>query len=99
MNGKLGIEVARASIPDVILMDINLPDISGFEALKVLHADETTMHIPIIALSANAMPLDIKKGVKAGFFRYLTKPIIVNEFMDALNMALEPAVQECDQSP
>ena len=70
-------------------MDINLPGISGIEALKVLREDPATAHIPIVALSANAMPRDIKKGLEAGFFRYLTKPIKINEFMDALDVALE----------
>ena len=87
-DGDLGIEFARAYQPDVILMDINLPGISGIEALKILRADPSTAHIPVIALSANAMPRDIEKGLEAGFFRYLTKPIKVNEFMDALDVAL-----------
>ena len=70
-------------------MDINLPGISGIEALKILREDPATAHIPVIALSANAMPRDIEKGLEAGFFRYLTKPIKVNEFMEALDVALE----------
>jgi CheY-like chemotaxis protein len=70
-------------------MDINLPGLSGIEALKILHEDPTTTHIPVVALSANAMPRDIAKGMDAGFFRYLTKPIKVREFMDTLNAALE----------
>jgi PAS domain S-box-containing protein len=89
VNGYSGIEVARVSQPDVILMDINLPDISGFEALKILRADPATALIPAIAISANAMPLDIERGLNAGFFRYITKPIKVNEFMEALDVALE----------
>jgi PAS domain S-box-containing protein len=88
VNGNSGIELARASQPEVILMDINLPDISGFEALKILREDPATAHIPVVAISANAMPRDIEKGLKAGFFRYLTKPIKVNEFMGTLNEAL-----------
>ena len=67
-------------------MDINLPGISGIEALKILREDPATAHIPVVALSANAMPRDIEKGLEAGFFRYLTKPIKVNEFMDALDV-------------
>jgi CheY-like chemotaxis protein len=89
VNGTLGVELARDSRPDVILMDINLPGISGIEALKVLREDPATAHIPIVALSANAMPRDIKKGLEAGFFHYLTKPIKINEFMGALDGALE----------
>jgi PAS domain S-box-containing protein len=88
-DGNRGIEIARASRPDVILMDINLPGISGLKALGILAADPTTAHIPVVALSANAIPRDIQKGLEAGFFRYLTKPIKVNEFMATLDVALE----------
>ena len=89
MEGNRGVEIARASRPDVILMDINLPGISGIRALQILRADPATAHIPVIALSANAIPRDIAKGLAAGFFRYLTKPIKVNEFMDTLDVALK----------
>jgi len=94
-DGNLGVQMARASQPDVILMDINLPGISGIEALRILREDTTTLHIPVVALSANAMPGDIHKGLLAGFFRYLTKPIKVNEFMNTLDEAL---VFAADQS-
>jgi PAS domain S-box-containing protein len=93
-NGINGIAIARASLPDVILMDINLPGISGIEALRILASDPATAHIPVIALSANAMQRDIQKGMEAGFFRYLTKPIKVNEFMNTLDMALKYAKKE-----
>ena len=73
----------------MVLTDINLPDINGFEVLKILRSDPATAHIPVVAISANAMPRDVEKGLAAGFFRYLTKPIKVNEFMDTLNVALE----------
>ena len=89
VNGSVGIEIARNARPDVILMDINLPGINGFEALKLLREDASTAHIPVLAISANAMPFDIERGLQAGFFRYLTKPIIVNELMAALGLALE----------
>jgi CheY-like chemotaxis protein len=75
-------------------MDINLPGISGIEAMKILRADPSTAHIPIIALSANAVPRDIDKAIEAGFFSYLTKPIKVNEFMDTLDVALKFAKTE-----
>jgi CheY-like chemotaxis protein len=90
-DGNRGIEIARARRPDLILMDINLPGISGIRALNILAADPTTAHIPVIALSANAIPRDIEKGLEAGFFRYLTKPIKVSEFMETLDLALEYA--------
>jgi len=89
VTGHLGIKLARTSQPEMILMDINLPDINGIEVLKILHEDPATTHIPVVALSANAMPRDIEKGLAAGFFRYLTKPMKVNEFMDTLDVALE----------
>jgi PAS domain S-box-containing protein len=91
LDGIRGVDLARSALPDVILMDINLPGISGFEALEILAKDPHTMHIPVVALSANAMPRDIEKGLKAGFFRYLTKPIKLNEFMDTLDLALQVA--------
>jgi PAS domain S-box-containing protein len=87
-NGSHGVEIARGVKPDVILMDINLPGISGIRALQILSEDPTTAHIPVVALSANAMAHDIEKGLEAGFFRYLTKPIKVNEFMNTLDLAL-----------
>ena len=88
-NGQIGIDIARASMPHVILMDINLPGISGIETMRLLRADPTTAHIPIIAISANAMPDDIESGLQAGFFRYLTKPIKIDVLMEALLLALE----------
>jgi len=88
-DGNHGIALARTQLPDVILMDINLPGIGGIQALKILREDPVTAHIPVLAISANAMPRDIQKGLEAGFFRYLTKPIKINEFMAALNTALE----------
>jgi CheY-like chemotaxis protein len=88
-DGNTGIELARANQPALILMDINLPGISGIEALKILREDPVTSHIPVIALSANAMPRDIEKGLQAGFFSYLTKPIKIQEFMDTLEAALK----------
>ncbi|MFI4926758.1 MAG: ATP-binding protein, partial [Burkholderiales bacterium] len=87
-DGRLGLEYARAHLPAVILMDINLPGISGTEAMKILRANPETAHIPIIALSANAVPRDIQEALEAGFFNYITKPIVVGPFMDALDLAL-----------
>jgi PAS domain S-box-containing protein len=88
-DAKLGIELARKHQPEVILMDINLPGISGISALRILREDPLTRHIPVVAISANAMPHDIDKGLQAGFLRYLTKPIKVIEFMDAVDVALD----------
>ena len=90
-DGMSGIALARAAVPDVILMDINLPGISGTKALQFLREDMATAHIPVVALSANALPRDIEKGLEAGFFRYLTKPIKIQEFMQTLDVALKYA--------
>lgn len=90
-DGTLGVALARAALPEVILMDINLPGISGLEALRILREDPTTAHIPVVALSANAVPREIADALAAGFFRYLTKPFQFVEFMDTLDLALASA--------
>jgi len=92
-DGLSGLRMARERKPDLILMDINLPIMSGLEAMRLLKSSPDTAHIPIIALSANAVPQDIELGMTAGFFRYLTKPIRINEFMDAIDVALDYIAQ------
>jgi CheY-like chemotaxis protein len=89
MNGKNGSDIARSSLPDLILLDINLQDINGFEVMNRLQSEPSTANIPVIAVSANAMPGDVKKGLEAGFFRYITKPIKINELVDAIDEALK----------
>ncbi|MDP1931231.1 MAG: ATP-binding protein [Gammaproteobacteria bacterium] len=89
MDGISGVEMALSLLPDVILMDINLPGINGIRVMEILAADPRTAKTPVVALSANAMPRDIQKGLEAGFFRYLTKPIKVNEFMETLDVAMQ----------
>ena len=88
-DGNLGVEYAWTYLPEVILMDLHLPGISGIEAMKILRADPTTAHIPVIAISANALSADIVLAMEAGFFHYLTKPIRLNEFMTVLDVALD----------
>jgi CheY-like chemotaxis protein len=97
-DGARGIALARIHQPEVILMDINLPGINGIQALKILQEDPATRHIPVIALSANAMPRDIARGLAAGFFRYLTKPIKIDEFMVTLDLAMEFAQENLDDA-
>jgi len=96
-TGNLGLRMAHAYQPEVVLMDINLPDINGFDVLSILAKDSVTARIPVIALSANAMPFDIQKGLRAGFFRYLTKPIKIAEFMETLNAALQLSEQRAEE--
>ena len=87
-NAEHGIEIARRQHPDVILMDIGLPDMDGFAALKRLKEIEETRQIPVVALSANAMPLDIEEGLQAGFVHYLTKPLNVGQFFQTIDAVL-----------
>lgn len=88
-DGRLGVELARAHLPQVILMDNNMPFLTGREAQAILRRDPLTANIPVIALTANAMPDAITQGLAAGFFRYLTKPIDVAELLEAVDSALE----------
>jgi len=88
-NGQVGCEMAREHQPDVILMDNNMPAMSGREAQAILRADPRTAHIPVIALTANAMPDAAAAGLAAGFFRYLTKPLNPSQLLEALDSALE----------
>jgi CheY-like chemotaxis protein len=88
-NAELGLELARKYRPDVILMDINLPGMNGTEALEELKRIKETRTIPVVALSANAGESDIRKGLKAGFHNYLTKPIRVTEVLSEIEAAIE----------
>ena len=88
-DGASGIELARSAVPDVILLDINMQGLDGNDVLRFLGQAPATARIPVIALTANAMPDDIAKGLEAGFFRYLTKPIKIDEFMATLDVALK----------
>jgi CheY-like chemotaxis protein len=88
---EAGLQLARAQRPDLILLDIQLPGIDGYEVLRRLRADEGTRDIPVIAISANAMPADLERGLAAGFRDYLTKPIDQRVLVAALNKALQRA--------
>lgn len=92
-DGSHGLALARSALPKVILMDINLPDIDGFEAMRILKQDIATAHIPVIAVSSVPFPDNIKKGLAEGFFRYLAKPFKVSYFVETLNVALQVAEQ------
>jgi PAS domain S-box-containing protein len=89
-TAEIGIELARGRLPAAILMDINLPGMSGLEALRVLRAWPETEKIPVIALTAAASERDRQRGEQAGFFRYLTKPVNVDHLEAALDAAFHP---------
>ena len=84
-NAEEGLEIAKAKRPDLILMDINLPGMDGFEALKILQVEAETSHIPVVALSAHAMESILEKGREAGFLDYITKPIEVERFKKVID--------------
>jgi len=88
VNGAQGIKMAVMDVPDVILMDIKLPDMDGYGVLDILHDNVLTSHVPAIALSSFAHPIDIEKGLKAGFYRYLTKPFKIDELLAAIDSAM-----------
>jgi CheY-like chemotaxis protein/two-component sensor histidine kinase len=83
-TAEIGVELARGRHPEVIIMDINLPGMSGLDALRALRAAPETKGTPVIALTAAASERDKKRGMQAGFYRYLTKPVKVDEFVAAL---------------
>lgn len=85
----LGLELAIEHLPDLILLDINLPGMDGYEVLKQLKLNDLCRKIPVIALSANAMPKDIQKAEKAGFDGYITKPFIIQELLDTVETTIK----------
>ena len=87
-DGHFGLSIARSQRPEVILMDLNLPGMNGFAVLAALRRDPDTAAIPAIALTANAMPSDVERGLAAGFDRYLTKPIDIDKFNEAIDGVL-----------
>jgi DNA-binding response OmpR family regulator len=87
-TAEMGVELARSRSPDVIIMDINLPGMSGLDALRILREAPETAGIPVIALTAAATDRDKQRGVQAGFFRYLTKPVKLEELVGALDALL-----------
>ena len=88
-TAEQGLDIATAHCPDLILLDINLPGMNGFEALRRLQNNPATRNIPVIAISANAMERDVKKGLAAGFVDYLTKPIDISRLLSLLDSLLK----------
>jgi len=87
-NAEEGIALIRKEKPELILLDINLPGMDGFQALRLLQDDDELKNIPVFALSASATSSDIERGIEAGFTRYLTKPINIKEFLEAINIEI-----------
>jgi CheY-like chemotaxis protein len=98
-DGHVGLALAHTHHPAIILMDLNLPGMSGFEVLAQLRREPDTAHIPVVALTANAMPRDIERGLSAGFARYLTKPIDIEQFNEAIDGVLAQRAAEERTAP
>ena len=94
VTGEEGIHLARERRPEIILLDINLPDIDGYEVLSRLQNYPETRDIPVIAMSASAMPHDVEQGLAAGFLQYLTKPTDVVDLINALNRVVSLRAHE-----
>ena len=88
MQGRLGLELAQKHRPDLILLDLHLPDIMGDEVLRLLRQDDATSEIPIVMLSADASPPQIKRLRAEGAEDYLTKPLDVRKFLKVLEKYL-----------
>ena len=84
-NGADGVAKARAETPDLVLMDIHLPGMNGYQALDAIQKDASLRHIPVVALSANAMERDRAHGLAAGFADYLTKPLDIDQLSATLS--------------
>jgi two-component system cell cycle response regulator DivK len=94
VDGAIGIDVARAQMPDLILMDMSLPVVDGWEATRRIKADESLKHIPIIALTAHAMANDREKALEAGCEDYDTKPIELPRLLAKIEALLPPPILE-----
>ncbi len=85
MQGKVGLDLARQHTPDLILLDLHLPDLPGWDVLSQLKADSTTRHIPVVVISADATKRQMNRLMSAGAAHYLTKPLDVNKFFQVLD--------------
>jgi CheY-like chemotaxis protein len=95
-NGHRGVELARVLVPVVIVMDIQLPDMNGFDVLKRLREIPSIAHIPVMALSSDVYLRQIERGLEAGFCQYLTKPFKITDFIDALDACIACADEQAD---
>ncbi|MGZ4956815.1 MAG: ATP-binding response regulator, partial [Methylobacter sp.] len=84
-NAELGLELVSAHHPDLVLLDINLPGMDGYQVLSVFRSLDSVKKTPVIAISANATPRDIERGKSAGFDEYITKPVDVTHFLETVD--------------
>jgi CheY-like chemotaxis protein len=89
---ELGLELATAHHPNLILLDINLPGMDGYQVLSVLRSLDSVKNTPVVAISANATSRDIERGIEAGFDGYITKPIDIRLFLETVDWLLKQDV-------
>ena len=89
VTGEDGVRLAKENLPDLVLMDIQLPGISGIDALRQLRADPNTARIPVVALTASVTPTDRSAISAAGFNAFISKPISLKEFIDTVKRLVE----------
>jgi len=89
VNGRDGVDAARLQKPDLILMDLGMPEMDGWTASQKLKSDEATKSIPLYALTAHTLPQDRKRAMQAGCDGYVSKPIHVQSFLDIINGTFE----------
>ena len=88
-DGVAGIEAARIHLPDLILMDLSLPEMDGWTATRILKSDSNTRHIPVIALTAHALKGDRQKALSAGCDAFDTKPVDIARLIELMNRLLQ----------
>jgi CheY-like chemotaxis protein len=88
-NGKIGIQLAREQLPDLIICDVMMPEMDGHSVVKALRQDERTAHIPFIFLTAKAFESDRKQGMELGADYYMTKPFSFDDFLQVISTYLE----------
>ena len=93
VNGRDGVDAARLQQPDMILMDLGMPEMDGWSAAEKIKSDPATRLIPLYALSAYTLPSDRKRALDAGCDGYLTKPIHMQSFLDAINEVFQAKIQ------
>ena len=89
VNGTDGVRLALEQVPDLVLMDIQLPDINGVEAFRRIRADPASAHVPVVAFTASVTPMDRNRITDAGFNGFIGKPINLKEFLDTVRQTLE----------
>jgi two-component system, cell cycle response regulator DivK len=98
VDGQMGIDMARSEAPDLILMDMSLPVMDGWEATRTLKASDTTRHIPVIALTAHAMSTDRDKAIEAGCDDYDTKPIELPRLLEKMEALVAPPAEKAGEA-